>query len=205
LAGHAPILIHRGGHRPWGSYQQSTGNRCAAGRFRRSRSTVGVEVTKGYGSSWIFEPYLTCANALRQVQHPAFSLVCALVLHLNLTTVRHAIPQSAHWDHEYTRNLPASIRQARPFRRPSALPTTLTHTASAPYSHYLRSARPASAVRRAQGRWGSCVDRHCWNAGDGFVLCGRGWLCCSPAHDGKRWMVRVAGRGASRKGTVVGA
>jgi len=39
-----PILIPRGGHRPWGSYQQSTGNRCAEGRFSRSRSTVGVEV-----------------------------------------------------------------------------------------------------------------------------------------------------------------
>jgi hypothetical protein len=32
-------------------------------------------VTKGYGSSWIFGPCLTCANALRRVQHPAFSLV----------------------------------------------------------------------------------------------------------------------------------
>jgi hypothetical protein len=32
-------------------------------------------ITKGYGSSWIFEPYLTCANALRRVRHPAFSLV----------------------------------------------------------------------------------------------------------------------------------
>jgi predicted transposase YbfD/YdcC len=31
-------------------------------------------VTKGYGSSWIFEPYLTCTNALQRVQHPAFSL-----------------------------------------------------------------------------------------------------------------------------------
>jgi hypothetical protein len=31
--------------------------------------------TKGCGSSWIFEPHLTCANALRRVQHPAFSLV----------------------------------------------------------------------------------------------------------------------------------
>jgi hypothetical protein len=32
-------------------------------------------LTKGYGSSWISEPRLTCANALRRVQHPAFSLV----------------------------------------------------------------------------------------------------------------------------------
>jgi Transposase DDE domain len=31
-------------------------------------------LTKGYGSSWIFEPSLTCANALRRVQHPAFAL-----------------------------------------------------------------------------------------------------------------------------------
>jgi hypothetical protein len=32
-------------------------------------------LTKGYGSSWIFGPRLTCANARRRVQHPAFSLV----------------------------------------------------------------------------------------------------------------------------------
>jgi hypothetical protein len=34
--------------------------------------------TKGYGSSWIFESCLTCANALRRVQHPGFSLVTGL-------------------------------------------------------------------------------------------------------------------------------
>ena len=33
------------------------------------------DVTKGNGSSWIFEPCLTCANALQRVQHPAFALV----------------------------------------------------------------------------------------------------------------------------------
>jgi hypothetical protein len=32
-------------------------------------------LTKEYGSSWIFEPCLTWANALRRVQHPGFSLV----------------------------------------------------------------------------------------------------------------------------------
>src|SRR5215217_5674220 len=31
--------------------------------------------TKRYGSSWIFESCLTCANALRRVQHPGFSLI----------------------------------------------------------------------------------------------------------------------------------
>ena len=36
--------------------------------------------TKGNGSSWIFEPCLTCANALRSVQHPGFSLVRVLRL-----------------------------------------------------------------------------------------------------------------------------
>jgi hypothetical protein len=35
-------------------------------------------VTKENGSSWIFEPCLTCANVLQRVQHPAFSLVNAL-------------------------------------------------------------------------------------------------------------------------------
>src|SRR5215218_259457 len=34
-----------------------------------------IGVTKEYGSSWIFESCLTCANALWRVQHPGFSLV----------------------------------------------------------------------------------------------------------------------------------
>jgi len=34
-----------------------------------------AQVTKEYGSSWIFEPCLACANALRRVQHPGISLV----------------------------------------------------------------------------------------------------------------------------------
>ena len=33
------------------------------------------DVTKEYKSSWIFEPHLTCSNALRRVQNPGFSLV----------------------------------------------------------------------------------------------------------------------------------
>jgi hypothetical protein len=37
--------------------------------------------TKEYGSSWIFEPSLTCSNALRRVQHPGFSLVTVLRSH----------------------------------------------------------------------------------------------------------------------------
>jgi hypothetical protein len=35
---------------------------------------TGPIVTKEYRSSWIFEPCLTCANAIRRVQHPGFSL-----------------------------------------------------------------------------------------------------------------------------------
>jgi len=34
-----------------------------------------LKATKGYGSSWIFELHLTCANAHWGVQYPAFSLV----------------------------------------------------------------------------------------------------------------------------------
>src|SRR5215218_9087045 len=34
--------------------------------------------TKGNGSSWIFEPCLTWANALQRVQHPAFALGMSL-------------------------------------------------------------------------------------------------------------------------------
>ena len=36
---------------------------------------TALGVTKENGSSWIFEARLTCANALRRVQHPAFALV----------------------------------------------------------------------------------------------------------------------------------
>jgi hypothetical protein len=50
LAGHAPILIHRGGHRPWGSYQLNAGNRCADRRFRSSRPTVGARVMRSIGA-----------------------------------------------------------------------------------------------------------------------------------------------------------
>jgi hypothetical protein len=39
-----PILIPRGGPKPWRSYQQNAGNRCANRRSRRSRPTVAAEV-----------------------------------------------------------------------------------------------------------------------------------------------------------------
>jgi hypothetical protein len=45
-----PILIPRGGPRPWGSYQLNAGNRCADGRFRRSRATVGAKVMRSIGA-----------------------------------------------------------------------------------------------------------------------------------------------------------
>ena len=35
-------------------------------------------VTKENESSWIFEPRLTCSNALRRVQNPGFSLVTTI-------------------------------------------------------------------------------------------------------------------------------
>jgi hypothetical protein len=37
-------------------------------------TVLGQVPTKGYGSSWIFEPCLTCVNALRRVHNPGFSL-----------------------------------------------------------------------------------------------------------------------------------
>jgi hypothetical protein len=46
-------------------------------RVLAGRGTVSAAVTKENESSWIFEPCLTCSNALRRVQHPGFSLVCA--------------------------------------------------------------------------------------------------------------------------------
>jgi hypothetical protein len=71
-------------------------------------------LTKGYGSSWIFGPCLTCTNALRRVQYPDFSLVTAehmealaelfaedVVWHIQAATrsratLRDALPPSHH-------------------------------------------------------------------------------------------------------------
>jgi hypothetical protein len=51
--------------------QSSTGQ----GYFSAMAVRGWVDDTKGNGSSWIFGPCLTCANALLRVQHPAFFLV----------------------------------------------------------------------------------------------------------------------------------
>ena len=40
-----------------------------------SHEILTSKATKEYRSSWIFEPRLTCANAIQRVQHPGFSLV----------------------------------------------------------------------------------------------------------------------------------
>jgi hypothetical protein len=45
-----PILIPRGGPRPWRSYQLNAGNRCADRPFRRSRATVGAKVIGSIGT-----------------------------------------------------------------------------------------------------------------------------------------------------------
>src|SRR4029453_11115397 len=45
-----PILIPRGGPRPWRSYQLNAGNRCADRPFRRSRSTVAAKVIRSIGA-----------------------------------------------------------------------------------------------------------------------------------------------------------
>jgi hypothetical protein len=42
-----------------------------------TEDSTAYRLTKEYGSSWIFEPCLTWANAIRRVQHPGFSLVRA--------------------------------------------------------------------------------------------------------------------------------
>ncbi|MDF2744563.1 MAG: hypothetical protein K0S88_5941, partial [Actinomycetia bacterium] len=43
-----PILIPRGGPRPWGSYQQSRAKRCADQRFPRSPTSVSGEVMRSH-------------------------------------------------------------------------------------------------------------------------------------------------------------
>jgi hypothetical protein len=67
LAGRFPAL--------WSKRLRSS---CTDGAYALVAS-IGVNtqktITKGNGSSWIFEPCLTGANALQRVQHPAFALV----------------------------------------------------------------------------------------------------------------------------------
>jgi transposase InsO family protein len=53
------------------------GQTAAQAALMRRHNSGTRQLTKGYGSSWIFERCLTCSNALRRVQHPAFSLVTA--------------------------------------------------------------------------------------------------------------------------------
>jgi hypothetical protein len=50
--------------------------------------------TKGYGSSWIFEPRLTSANALRRVQQRAFSLVTSPIAAAAAVALRRQVADS---------------------------------------------------------------------------------------------------------------
>jgi hypothetical protein len=71
----APVL-----QEVWERLDTIVSERNAIAHGRQTPDEVGrnytiAEVTKEYGSSWIFEPCLTCANTLRRVQCSAFSLV----------------------------------------------------------------------------------------------------------------------------------
>jgi hypothetical protein len=84
-----PILIYRGGHRPWGSYQQNVGNRCANGRIRRSRSTIVAEVM--------------CSHCVQ---------LCALVLHRDPAHLGPPLPCYSTPRTRLTRRTTASRRRA---------------------------------------------------------------------------------------------
>jgi hypothetical protein len=67
---HKPVLLN------WGAVGSRAFRRWPpTGRAPPRNPGDGSKVTKGNGSSWIFGPCLTCANVLRRVQHPGFSLV----------------------------------------------------------------------------------------------------------------------------------
>src|SRR6266511_5319296 len=77
-----PILIPRGGHRPWGSYQQNVGNRCAKRRSRRSRSTVDAEVMCSHRVQlcvllWNCHPVAVCAHYFVWLAHNGLSTIDA--------------------------------------------------------------------------------------------------------------------------------
>jgi hypothetical protein len=65
----------RAGRKSIQQHQQRAAERYAKRLVRQLEQLGQGPLTEGYGSSWIFEPYLSCSNALRRVHHPAFSLV----------------------------------------------------------------------------------------------------------------------------------
>jgi hypothetical protein len=70
-----PSMPSGSGVRGQGAGRGGAPAQVGAGWESLTGSQLGLEVTKGNGSSWIFEPCPTWANALQRVQHPAFALV----------------------------------------------------------------------------------------------------------------------------------
>ena len=66
-----PILIPRGGPRPWGSYQQSRARRCAERRFPRSLPTVGGEVMRSNNLASGLRTHALHVAAGRYATHPS--------------------------------------------------------------------------------------------------------------------------------------
>jgi hypothetical protein len=84
-----PILIPRGGPRPWEAYQQNAGNRCAHRRLCRSSSTVAAEVM--------------CSHRVQ---------LCALVLHRDPALLGPPLPCYSTPRTRFTRRATASRRRA---------------------------------------------------------------------------------------------
>jgi hypothetical protein len=73
------LFVHHGGCplesplHPWTRRRRATfcTSRCCCWMLPAATGSPGV--TKANGSSWIFEPHVTCANALQRGQNPGFS------------------------------------------------------------------------------------------------------------------------------------
>jgi FG-GAP repeat len=76
LAGAVSVLYGAGGGLTSSGRQLFTQNSPGVSGTAEAFDRFGG-VTKENESSWIFEPCLTCSNALRRVQHPGFSLVAS--------------------------------------------------------------------------------------------------------------------------------
>jgi DNA-binding CsgD family transcriptional regulator len=110
-----------------------------------------VRVTKENGSSWIFEPCLTCTNALWRVQHPAFFLV---TLRLEADRAEQAAA------HRAAKEVAEARRRAAPvlveLDRLAAAPT--------PQARYPRVTAHLQLARAEQSRLDGRSDPEQWRA-----------------------------------------
>jgi hypothetical protein len=115
---------------------------------RSSRSPL---LPKEYESSWIFEPCLTCANALRRVQHLAFSL--GNLTHLPLQPATRSTQHTLHLT-PYASSRPACTGWQPPRR--STLDPKSSEESSAPRRRLAASGAtqwPPAGAAGSAARW----------------------------------------------------